>query len=124
MTDPRLEVVRRWNQENMNPDAVRELVSPDYVAHLNGDQIHGADGWIAFAKSVGGESRDYEAGSDEVIISGDLVGERWWTQYTAADGTSVRWRGMTLHRVSDGRLQEDWIVAEQEQQGAAEWDRS
>jgi uncharacterized linocin/CFP29 family protein len=114
MTESDLALIRRWNQENTDPDAVREIVSPDFVAHMEDGDIRGPDGWIEFARSLG-ELSEVEAGQDEVIASGDLIGERWWLRWKQSDGTAVRLRGMTMHRVSGGRLQEDWVVTAEEQ---------
>jgi hypothetical protein len=114
MPDSNVDVVRRWNQENWDPAAVHDLVAPDFVAHMPDEEVHGADGWLAFVQRISRGARDNEAGVDEMMTSGDLVGERWWMHYTDADGHPVRWRGITMHKVADGRLQEDWVVSEEE----------
>jgi hypothetical protein len=114
MSDSDLELIRRWNQANWDPETVREVVSPDFVAHMPDGDLHGPDGWLRFARQMMDGVSDVAAGSDEVVPSGDLIGERWWIRYTAADGTPVLWRGITMHRVADGKLQEDWVTAQQE----------
>lgn len=108
------ELIRRWNQSNTDPETVREVVAPDFVAHMEDGDVHGAEGWIAFTQRVGAGLRDMEAGSDEVIESGPLIGERWWIRGTREDGSPLLWRGITMHRVADGRLQEDWVAVEEE----------
>jgi hypothetical protein len=115
MPSSNAELIRRWNQSNSDPDTVREVVAPGFVAHMSDGDVHGADGWIAFTQRVNAGVHDMEAGSDEVIESGDLIGERWWIHGTREDGSPLRWRGITMHRVADGRLQEDWVVAFQEE---------
>jgi hypothetical protein len=115
MPDSNLELIRRWNQANTDPDTVNEVVSPDFVAHMADGDVHGPDGWLEFTRRIGAGLRDMEAGSDEVIESGELIGERWWIHATSEDGRPVRWRGITMHRVADGRLQEDWVAVEDDQ---------
>ncbi|MDH2442640.1 nuclear transport factor 2 family protein [Amnibacterium sp. CER49] len=115
MTDADLELIRRWNQENTDPQAIREIVSPDFVAHMEDGDIRGPDGWIEFVTGMGEHWTDLRAGQEEVIASGDLIGERWWLSGKRPDGTVSRIRGITMHRVSGGRLQEDWVVTEEEQ---------
>jgi hypothetical protein len=114
MQNSNLDVIRRWNQENWKADAVTELVAPDFVAHIGDRDVRGPDGWIKFSLDGTAGVQDIEAGQDEVFTSGNLIGERWWLRYTDADGTQVRWHGITMHRVADGRLQEDWVAAEQD----------
>lgn len=114
MAESDLELIRRWNQENTDPDAIREIVSPDFVAHMEQGDIHGPDGWIEFARGMGEQLTDLHAGQEEVIASGGLIGERWWLSGTRQDGSEMRLRGITMHRVSGGRLQEDWVVTEDE----------
>ena len=65
-------------------------------AHMADGDVHGPDGWIEFTKRVGAGMTDLQAGSDEVIESGELIGERWWIHATRDDGTPVRWRGITV----------------------------
>lgn len=115
MQSANAELIRRWNQQNQDPSAVRELVSPDFVVHGAGGEIHGIDEWLAYMQRAGEDLRDAEAGIDELIEMGDLVGERWWIRGITADGRPTRLRGITMHRVADGRLEEDWVVFEQEQ---------
>ena len=115
MPSANAELIHRWNQANTDPDAVHELVTPDYVAHLESGDARGPDGWLAYMRQAGDGMRDMESGIDELIESGDLVGERWWIRGTAADGQQVRLRGITMHRVAGGRLKEDWVAFEQEQ---------
>jgi hypothetical protein len=113
MQDSDLELLRRWNQSNWDPETVHDVVSPDFVAHMLDGDLHGPEGWLRFTQQLTAGVSDLTAGSDEVVGSGDLIGERWWVRFTAADGTQVNWRGITMHRVADGKLQEDWVAAEE-----------
>jgi hypothetical protein len=115
MQSANAELIRRWNQQNQDPSAVRELVSPDFVAHLEDGDVHGPDGWVEFTRREDIRLRDVHSGIDELIESGPFIGERWWLRGITEDGQPMLLRGITMHRVADGRLQEDWVAVELEQ---------
>ncbi len=85
---------------------LEELLAPDFVVHGgDGQEVHGPDGWRQFIQSVQAQAGDMESGIDEMISNGNLVAERWWVR--SSEGTR---RGITMHRIVDGKLQEDWVV--------------
>jgi SnoaL-like domain len=101
------ELVRRFNQVagGGDLDVLEELLAPDFVAHGLGSEVHGPDGWRQLILAGRDEFGESESGIDELIGNGDLVAERWWIRADA--GTR---RGITMHRIVDGKLQEDWAV--------------
>jgi hypothetical protein len=105
------ELVRRFNQLPAGDlSMLDELLAPDFVAHGgDGQEVRGPDGWREFLRTAGEQFQgdNIQSGIDELIGNGDLVAERWWIRTKA--GTR---RGITMHRIADGRLAEDWVVFE------------
>jgi ketosteroid isomerase-like protein len=101
------ELIRRFNQVvgGGDLDELDELLAPDFVAHGFEGEVSGRDAWREFVVAGREQFGESEAGIEELIGNGDLVAERWWIR--AAAGTR---RGITMHRIVDGRLQEDWAV--------------
>ena len=102
------EVIRHFNRIAAGGDlsVLEDIVAPDFVVHGGeGWEIRGADGWREFILAAREQYGQSEAGIDELIGNGNLVAERWWIR--ASDGTR---RGITMHRIADGKLQEDWVA--------------
>jgi ketosteroid isomerase-like protein len=106
------DLVRKFNQIFKAEDlgALDALLAPDFVAH-NGDQeVRGPDGWRRFVLETRGRGGEIDTGVDELIGDGDLVAERWWMRGSAEDGEDLQGHGITVHRIVNGRLQENWAV--------------
>jgi SnoaL-like domain len=105
------ELVRRFNQV-FKPDedlsVLDEILAPDFVAHNGDTEVRGADRWRQFVLDTREESGDIETGIDELIGNGSLVAERWWMRGSG----SAAGHGMTVHRIENGRLRENWAVFE------------
>ena len=106
-------LVRRFNQVFKADDdltVLDELLAPDFVAH-NGDvDVHGPEGWRQFVLDTRKMGGDIEAGIDELLGDGNLVAERWWMRGSANGETTFHGHGVTMHRIIDGKLQENWAV--------------
>lgn len=113
MSDENLDLVRQFNQlfGTRDLDLLQRLVAPDFVAH-NGDRdVHGADGWRGFLEEAWEQFDRVETGIDELIADGSLVAERWWFRTTTKDGSEgPGGHGITIHRIVDGRLRENWAT--------------
>jgi len=115
------QLVRRFNQVFKADDdlsVLDEILASDFVAHNGGEDgvedVRGPEGWRQFvlaARKVGG---DIEAGIDELIGAGNLVAERWWMRSSAGSDAGVTGRGVTMHRIVNGKLQENWAVFQPE----------
>ncbi|WP_210509081.1 ester cyclase [Naasia sp. SYSU D00057] len=105
------ELVRRFNQIWSADDLgiLDELLAPDFVAHNGDEEVHGPDGWRQFVLAGREQYGAISTGIDELIGDGGLVGERWWIRGGTGD-QSVGGHGMTMHRIADGKLQENWAV--------------
>jgi hypothetical protein len=110
-------LVRRFNQVFKADDdltVLDEILAPDFVAHNGDEEVRGPDGWRRFVLETRNEGGDIEAGIDELIGSDSLVAERWWMRGTADEGTTFSGHGVTMHRIANGRLQENWAVFSQD----------
>ena len=56
------------------------------------------------------EGGDVETGIDELIGDGNLVAERWWIRSSAVGDAGPNGHGVTIHRIVNGKLQENWAV--------------
>ena len=105
-------LVRRFNQAFKLDDlsVLDEMLAPDFVAH-NGDQeVHGPDGWRRFVLETREQSGEIDTGTDELLGDGSLVAERWWIRGSADEQNRLDGHGITMHRIVNGRLQENWAV--------------
>jgi hypothetical protein len=99
-----------WNTGNL--DDLDDVLAPDFVAHGSSADTTGIEGWKQFVRNLSA-GKDVHATVDELIADGDWVAERWSVRATdTATGEQTTWQGMTLHRFANGKLQEDWAVAE------------
>ena len=105
-------LVRRFNQVFKADDdltVLDEILAPDFVAHNGDEEVRGPEGWRQFVLEVREAGGEIETGIDELIGDDSLVAERWWIR-GSAEGTQVRGHGMTMHRIVNGKLQENWAV--------------
>lgn len=106
-----LALVRRFNQVFKNEDdlsVLDEILAPDFVAHNADQDIHGPDGWRRFVLEGRERGGEIDTGTDELIADGDLVAERWWIRGGGDGPGGFRGHGITMHRISNGKLQENW----------------
>ena len=103
------ELVRRFNQVFKADDdltVLDEILAPEFVAHNGDEEVQGPDGWRRFVLEVREQSGEIETGIDELIGDGSLVAERWWMRAKGSAGG----HGVTVHRVENGKLRENWAV--------------
>jgi predicted SnoaL-like aldol condensation-catalyzing enzyme len=105
--DLALELVRRFNSVFVSRDwdELDSLLAPGFVAHNGDNEVRGADGWRRFVEESWEQFGAVQTDVVEAIGDGGLLAERW--TWRAGD---PRGHGITLHRVADGRLQENWGV--------------
>ena len=119
-TEENKELVRRFSRvwQDRNFDVLDEILATDFVAHrADGSEIPGAAGWKQFVMDTYSESSEIDTAGDpaELIANGDLVAELWsWRSIDNATGKELRGRGVTMHRIAGGRLQENWAVFEEQ----------
>jgi len=102
---------RVWNQ--LDTDAIDELLTDDHVAYGIGDPIEGKAGWHEFHAVFSGAFSGIHIGVTDQVVSGDKVAASWeGTMTHTATGTSVTMSGMVILRLEDGRIAEGWNSAD------------
>lgn len=107
------ELVRRFNQASKAENdlsVLNEILASDFVAHNGDEDVRGPDGWRRFVLAMLEEGGDVETGIDELIGDGNLVAERWWIRSSAVGDAGPNGHGVTIHRIVNGKLQENWAV--------------
>ena len=105
-----------WNAGNL--DVFDEVTSPDYVLHdpTVPEDVVGVDGMKGFASAFLGAFPDLRFSIEEQIAEGDMVETRWTSSAThegelmgvAPTGNRTGVSGVTVSRVSAGKIAEDW----------------
>jgi hypothetical protein len=49
-------------------------------------------------------------GIDEPLEDRGVLAERWWFKVGTGEGPHVAGHGITVHRIVDGRIKENWAV--------------
>ena len=103
-------IAQRWQEEVFNKrnlNAIDELLDTDYVLHTT--NIRGiAAAKEQFSKIIR-DSPDLHATMEDIIAEGDKVAYRW----TWREGGKVSSTGITILRIVDGKIVEDWYCSSQ-----------
>ena len=105
-----------WNAGNL--DVFDETTDPDYVLHDPSvpEDVVGVDGMKGFASAFLGAFPDLRFSIEGQIAEGDMVATRWTSSAThegelmgiAPTGNRTGVSGVTVSRVSGGKIAEDW----------------
>lgn len=107
-------LMRRYYEEvfnRRNLAFLREHVHPDILGHGPGvdDIVRGAEQVAAFSAYVFEAYDDYRFTLEETVAEGDRVVVRGSVSAVhRATGKPVRFFGLTLYRLEDGRIREYW----------------
>lgn len=106
---------------NGDLDALSDYFTPDYVAHLTGEDFAG--GHATIQKVVGMYRRsfpDVQVDVDILVASDDRVA--WQRRLRAtheasfksfpATGQPIVWREMVVSRFQDGLIAEEWVISD------------
>jgi ketosteroid isomerase-like protein len=107
-------LVRRFTQVWNTGDLaiLDDLLASDFVAHNTDSDVTGIEGWKQFVMGARKDA-DIHCTTDELLADGDKVAEHWtWRSVDRATSRSVIATGMTIHRIADGKLQENWAVGQ------------
>lgn len=116
------EIVRRVNTEPWtgNYDAIDELVAADYVGHDPAlpELTRGRDGVKQFYNDFLAAYPDGAITIETQLAEGDYVATRWTGRGThkgelmgiPATGKQVTVSGITISRLSGGKVAEEWIA--------------
>jgi steroid delta-isomerase-like uncharacterized protein len=99
-------------------DALREMVADDYVHHSGDAESHDVEFFVSGARGLRAAFADVRVEVRDMVAEADRVAVRWVARAThtgslfgeEATGRPVAVDGMTVHRVLDGRIAEDWEV--------------
>lgn len=89
----------------------RELYAEDFIDHVNALEFHGQAG---IAKSVAlyrAVFPDLQIRVEDQTVDGDRVTSRW-TLHGSHKGRTVTLPGITISRIEDGKIAEDWTVSD------------
>ncbi len=103
-----------WNQGRS--EAVRELVHPMAVGHLEGFEVRGPEGFLPAWASLLGAFPDLRIIVQDLVAQEDTVVVRWTASGTHTGkhlgllptGKLVGFRGISWMRFSEGRIIESW----------------
>jgi steroid delta-isomerase-like uncharacterized protein len=105
-----------WNTGNV--DVFEEVIAPDYVLHDPSvpEDVVGIDGIKGFASMFLGAFPDLRFSVEDQVAEGEKVVTRWTSSAThegelmgiAPTGNRTGVSGVTVSRVSGGKIAEDW----------------
>jgi steroid delta-isomerase-like uncharacterized protein len=117
-----VKLMRRWFQEvwnERNTQTIHELVAPNAVTFgqlEDGQPLRGAAEFAAFAERILGAFSDIHFVVEDAFGAGDKVVARWSATMAhsggdlgmAPTGKQVRLTGISVVRVSEGKVVEGW----------------
>jgi len=98
-----------WNKGDEN--AIEKLMTPDSSAHgiLTEDQPKGAEGFKIFFRNFRNQFHDINIAIEDVIAQDDMESARTIVDaVNTATGKKVRFSGICMVRVKDGKIAEAW----------------
>ncbi len=121
-TEENKAISRRLQEEVLGQgkvELVDELLAPDYVSHAPGspEQTRGAEDIKHIVQTYRSAFPDLTYTVEEQVAEGDMVVTRWTARGThqgefmgiAASGNSIEVSGMSMDRISGGKIAEDWV---------------
>ena len=115
-----LRVYSEWWNANGNAASVDEMVSPDFIGHLDQGKIRTIETLrrdiAVFQSALGGLREDV----DDIIAEGDRVAVRYTLHAThtgdfyglPATGKAIKISGIEIFRIADGKIAEFWHFGE------------
>ena len=119
-TEENIAVVRRLMDKayTNNPEVYDELVAGDYVGHFPPNPtLHGPEGLKRFNAEAAVAFPDVRVAIEDLVAERDEVVVRWTLRGThegelrggiPATGQRVEVSGITISRIRDGKLVENW----------------
>ena len=97
-------------------DALAEVYADDFIMHEPGEDIVGIEGLAQFVSMMRSAFPDLRITVEDDMAEGDKVVTRWTGQGThqgelmgiAPTGNQVTMTGITIHRIEDGKIVEEW----------------
>jgi steroid delta-isomerase-like uncharacterized protein len=120
MSEENKELARRsWEMlvNEHNPDAIDELYTPDFVWHEPDQDIQGPEEGKQFLSTYLSAFPDMRVTVEDEIAEGEKVVTRWTirgthqgeiAEFGEPTGKQVEIKGITIHRIEDGKIAEEW----------------
>lgn len=101
-----------------NFDALDQILTPEYVIHP--DEVRGREALEAYVQAYRDALSDLKVHIEHQFTEGDYVATRWTVtgrhegdlMGTPATGKDVSFSGLTISRCENGRLAEEWEIAD------------
>ena len=124
MSEENKAIVRREIEEVFSAqgdlDVADEIFAPDYVGHdaISPEDAHGPEGAKETARMYRNAFPDVQLSIEDQVAEGDKVVTRWIGSGThqgelmgiAPTGNQVRVDGITISRIEDGKIAEEWDI--------------
>ena len=109
------EIVTETNLETLD-DALEEVYADTFVMHEPDEDVRGIEGLTQFVSTIRSALPDLRVTLEEDIAEREKVVSRWRAQGThqgelmgiAPTGNEVAITGITIHRIEDGKIVEEW----------------
>ena len=109
------EIVAKGSLETLD-DALQEVYADTIVMHEPAEDVRGIEGLKQFVTMIRSALPDLRITLEDDIAEGDKVVSRWRAQGThqgelmgsAPTGNEVAITGITIHRIEDGKIVEEW----------------
>ena len=109
------EIVTETNLDTLD-DGLKEVYAEDVVLHEPDEDIVGIEGLKQFLSMIRAAFPDLRVTLEDAIAEGEKVVSRWTAQGThqgelmgiAPTGSQVTFTGITIHRIEDGKIVEEW----------------
>ena len=109
------EIVTETNLDTLD-EALQEVYADDIVMHEPDEDVRGIDGLTQFVSMIRSAVPDLRVTLEDDIAEGKKVVSRWRAQGThqgelmgiAPTGNEVAITGITIHRIEDGKIVEEW----------------
>jgi steroid delta-isomerase-like uncharacterized protein len=97
-------------------DALQEVYADDIVMHEPDEDVRGIEGLKQYVSMIRSALPDLHLTLEDDIAEGNKVVSRWAAQGThrgelmgiAPTGNQVAITGITIHRIEDGKIVEEW----------------
>ncbi len=113
-------IAHRWHLEVVQAgklDVADEILAPDCVVHINGQEMCGLDAANQLANAVRTAFPDSQLTHHEAVVAGNRVAIRWTNDAThqgdylgvPATGKRIHSEGLDLFHLQGGKITEMWI---------------
>ncbi len=114
-------LAHRWHMDLVqagNLAVADEILTSDFIAHVNGQEVRGVDGAKQLATMLRTAFPDLAITHHEAIVAGNRVAIRWSSESThqgaylgvPPSGKPIHLEGLDLLHLQDGKIAEVWIA--------------